>query len=402
MRRFFAIAALFVALSLPAFAEKPRIKTFDEAWKSTKQNFYDKKQLGAAWDALKEKYRPLAQAAKTQTELIEITNRMLGELKASHLVLMSKDSYQEHMLPELGSEAKPQIGLETIEIDGGMFVRSLFEGGPAEKAGIKRGDRIVKIDGVGAKKSGRLENEGCDPGLPWPPLYYVRLEGTDPVELTVESEKGKQRVVTVKPEPISGIIATENSVRVIKYHGLKFGYVHTWHFLVSQIFGTVSNAMSKEFSKCDGLLLDVRGRGGSPIVMNAILGLFRTGAWDKPVVLLVDDRSRSAKEIFTWFWMREHLGPAVGRTTEGAVLGSQFFPLSDGSCLLCPVVDGKVYTKGEKLEGKGVTPDHVVEYPLPYSNGFDEILEFGKDRLELEVKRLKVKAAIWSMLGMTG
>ncbi|MCE9581000.1 MAG: PDZ domain-containing protein [Planctomycetes bacterium] len=393
---------LSLVLSVSAFAEKPRIKTFDEAWKTTKANFYDKKQVGETWDALKDKYRPLAKEAKTETELIEITNRMLGELKASHLVLMSKDAYQEHMLPELGSEPRPQLGFEAIEIDGGIFVRSLLEGGPAVKAGIKRGDRIVKIEGVAAKKSGRLEDEGCDPGLPWPPLYYVRLEGTDPVEMTVESEKGKPRTVTVTPEAISGVIATQNSVRVIKYHGMKFGYVHTWHFLVSQIFGTVSSAMAKEFSQCDGLLLDVRGRGGSPIVMNAILGLFRTGAWDKPVVLLVDDRSRSAKEIFTWSWMREHLGPAVGRTTEGAVLGSQFFPLGDGSCLLCPVVDGRVYTKGDKLEGKGVTPDHVVDYPLPYANGYDEILEFGKDRLELEVKRVKVRAAIFAVLKLVG
>ena len=32
----------------------------------------------------------------------------------------------------------------------------------------------------------------------------------------------------------------------------------------------------------------------------------------------------------------------------------------------------------------GVTPDHVVEYPLPYANGYDEILEFGKDRLVID------------------
>ncbi|MEK7467884.1 MAG: S41 family peptidase [Planctomycetota bacterium] len=387
-------SALLLALALPALAEKPRIKTFDEAWKTTKARFYDKKMHGMDWDALKEQYRPLAKAAKTQTELIEITNRMLGELKASHLVLLSKDAYQEHMLPEMGSEPVPQIGFEAIEIDGGLFVRSIFEGGPAEKAGIRRGDRIVKINGIPAKKSGLVEQAGSDPGLPWPPLWYLRTEGTEKVMLTVESEKGKPRSVPVTPEPISAIEATKNSVRVIKYHGMRFGYVHTWHFLVAPIFKTVSDAMAKEFKKCDGLLLDIRGRGGSPIVMNAILGLFRTGAWDKPVVLLVDDRSRSAKEIFTWSFMKEKLGPAVGRTTEGAVLGSQFFPLSDGSCLLCPVVDGRMYTKGDKLEGKGVTPDHVVEFPLPYSNGFDEILEFGKDRLEIEVKRAKAKAAV--------
>lgn len=395
-------AVLALALALPVFADKPRLKTFDEAWKTTKAHFYDKKMHGVDWDAMKEKYRPLAKAAKTQTELIEITNRMLGELKASHLVLMSKSAYEEHMLPELGSDAVPQVGFEAVEMDGGVFVRTILEGGPAEKAGIRRGDRLVKINGVPARKSDLLEQAGSDPGLPWAPLWFVRTEGDAALTLTIESERGKPRAVVVTPAPISAVQATKNSVKVISYKGMKFGYVHAWHFLVGDIFQTVSAAMAKEFRKCDGLLLDVRGRGGSPFVMNAILGLFRTGAWDRPVVLLVDDRSRSAKEIFLWSWMKEDLGPTVGRTTEGAVLGSQFFPLTDGTCLLCPVVDGRQYTKGTKLEGVGVTPHHVVEFPLPFANGYDEILEFGKDRLRIEVKRAKARAAVAFVLRLVG
>ncbi|MBI2923392.1 MAG: hypothetical protein HYY18_20230 [Planctomycetes bacterium] len=385
--------ALAFALSLPALAEKPDIKTFEEAWQTTQKNFFDKKMNGRDWKALHEKYLPYAKKAKTQDELISVTNRMLGELKVSHLVLISKDSYTEHFLPEMGSKPSPQVGFEAVLLEGELWVRNLLEGGPAEKAGILRGDRLVSVDGVAAKKSKLLEETGCDPGLPWPALYYVRAPKDRAVTLEVESKKGRVREVVVNPEPISMIGATQNSVRVIRHNGMRFGYVHTWHFLATAIYGTVSKAMKKEFRHCDGLLLDIRGRGGSPLVMNAILGLFRTGAWDKPVVLLVDDRSRSAKEIFAWMFMKEELGPVVGRTTEGAVLGSQFFPLSDGSCLLVPVVDGKMFTKGVKLEGAGVTPHHVVEYPLPYANGFDEILEFGKGRLEIEVKRARGRAA---------
>jgi carboxyl-terminal processing protease len=385
--------ALAALLALPALAEKPKLKTFDEAWAKTKQNFYDKKVPAERWEELKARYRPLAEKAKTQDELIGVVNRMLGELKVSHLVLITKDAYQEHFLPEMGGTPVPQVGFEAVEEDGKLWVRNILEGGAAEKAGLKRGDRLVKINGVSAKQSELIEAAGADPGLPWPPMWYVRAEGETPVELEIESKKGERRTVSVTPTPISMVEASANSVRVIRHDGMRFGYVHTWHFLVPQIFKTVSDAMRKEFRNCDGLLLDIRGRGGSPFVMNAILGLFRTGAWDRPVVLLVDDRSRSAKEIFAWAFMKEGHGPTVGRTTEGAVLGSQFFPLKDGSCLLVPVVDGRMYTKGTRLEGEGVTPHHVVEYPLPYANGFDEILEFGKDRLEIEVKRRRAGAA---------
>ncbi|NUN47197.1 MAG: hypothetical protein HUU15_00010 [Candidatus Brocadiae bacterium] len=389
---------LAAALALPALAEKPRIKTFDEAWRTTRDRFYDKTMNGRDWAALKEEYRPLAKKAKTQEELIGITNRMLGELGVSHLVLIPKEAYQDHFVPEMGGKPTPQVGFEAVEVDGKLFVRNLLEGGPADKAGIRRGDRLVRIAGVEAKASERLTAAGSDPGLPWPPLWYVAADGKEPVELVIESKKGRSRTVTIRPEPISMVQASENSVRVIRHGGMKFGYVHTWHFLTPLIYGTVSKAMTEKFEDCDGLLLDIRGRGGSPLVMNAILGLFRTGAWDRPVVLLVDDRSRSAKEIFTWVFMDEDLGPTVGRTTEGAVLGSTFVELSDGSCLLVPVQNAQFYTKGEKLEGVGVTPHHVVDFPLPYANGYDEILEFGKERLEIEVKRRRARAAIAMLL----
>lgn len=385
---------LLLVLALPVLAEKPNLEIFDETWEMTKKHIYDKKMNGRDWDALREKYRPLAEKAKTQDELIGITNRMLGELKLSHLVLISKDAYREHFVPEMGGKPTPQVGFEAVQIDGKYWIRNILEGGPAEKAGIRRGDRLVSVNGKPAEKSKRLEEAGSDPGLPWPPLYYVTTKSEKPVELEIESEKGKVRQVTVTPAPISMVQASKNSVRVIRHRGMKFGYVHTWHFLTPAIYKTVADAMKKEFADCDGLLLDIRGRGGSPLVMNALLGLFRTGAWDKPVVCLVDDRSRSAKEIFAWAFIKEDLGPVVGRTTEGAVLGSSFFPLSDGSCLLIPVMDGRGFTKGERLEGNGVTPHLVVDHPLPYSAGFDEILEFGKERLEMEVRRARGRLSV--------
>jgi S1-C subfamily serine protease len=52
--------------------------------------------------------------------------------------------------------AKPWIGITTAELRGRLVVSQVTPGGPAEKAGISRGDQIVGVNGVEAKTLGDL------------------------------------------------------------------------------------------------------------------------------------------------------------------------------------------------------------------------------------------------------
>jgi C-terminal processing protease CtpA/Prc len=78
--------------------------------------------------------------------------------------------------------------------------------------------------------------------------------------------------------------------------------------------------------------------------------------WSKPVVFLVDDRTRSAKELLSWHIRDESLGPLVGEKTEGAVLGAHFVPLPGGHWLELGAQE--VPVNGVTLEGVGVEPTH--------------------------------------------
>jgi len=95
--------------------------------------------------------------------------------------------------------------------------------------------------------------------------------------------------------------------------------------------------------------------------------------WRKPVALLVDENTRSGKELLAWGFLRYGYGQVIGQRTAGAVMMGLGFPIGRNALLLLAVLDLRV--DGERLEGHGVTPSLEVVSPLPYSQGRDLQLE---------------------------
>jgi carboxyl-terminal processing protease len=86
--------------------------------------------------------------------------------------------------------------------------------------------------------------------------------------------------------------------------------------------------------------------------------------------MLVNEGSRSAKEILALGFQQYRIGPVVGSKTAGAVVAGRPFPMQDGSLLYVAVAD--VYVNGgQRLEGKGITPDINVPFSLEYAQGAD-------------------------------
>ncbi len=135
----------------------------------------------------------------------------------------------------------------------------------------------------------------------------------------------------------------------------------------------------------DGLVWDLRdGWGGaSPSYLNlftaptpTITTIFRDGVerhnhmqWQKPVVMLVNEGSRSGKEILAYGFRKYDVGQIVGSQTAGAVVGGRPYIMPDGSLLYLAVAN--VLVDGEPNEGKGIVPDVRVSVSLPYAQGVD-------------------------------
>src|SRR5690606_8277604 len=126
----------------------------------------------------------------------------------------------------------------------------------------------------------------------------------------------------------------------------------------------------------DAMIVDLRdGWGGQPFDYfalfdrNAALTLF-TG----PVAVLINDGTRSAKEVVAYDFKKAKRGILVGQETHGAVMPSRGFAVGKDGLLVLAV--GKMPQKEyAAIEGDGVDPDIPVEHDVRYSQGVDPQLQ---------------------------
>lgn len=353
-----------------------------EALAAARAMFYDRaaRQDEARWEALRARFAPDAAAARTPAELHAVVNRALGELRVSHLALLELGVWERELANEFVDRDVPRLGCELVELDGRLFVDGVTHGGPAAAAGLREGDEVLAIDGVAALASPLLEPAGHDPGVPGPAGFFVRAGGEGLSLVVRRTPDGPAERVDVALRPTSMIDSIRASVRVEEVDGRRVGVIRLWHFMHPAVVAALVEALQGPLAGADALVLDVRGRGGSDAIVRGVLACFtgRRARWDRPVVVLTSEGTRSAKEIFAYHWKRSGRGPIVGERTQGACLGCRFKQLSDGSVLMVPVADVRRLTRGEVLEGKGVEPDIAVkQLPLPYRGGRDAILEAG-------------------------
>jgi carboxyl-terminal processing protease len=247
---------------------------------------------------------------------------------------------------------------------------------------------------------------GYDPAPDRARLFFLR-PSAGPVDLTVRStKKGRPRTVNVAPEPTSGLEAGRRSVRIVERGGRKIGVLHLW-MVARGSADFVQQALAGELARggyadeIAGILAPFRAAhrksgkggasrthdgGGSP---DAVGSHDAVGSWKRPVVFLVDDRSRSAKELLAWNIRHEQLGPLVGEKTEGAVLGAGFMQLPGGLFLEIGMIEVPV-ADGSSLEGVGVEPTVAVAHAGAYAAGRDPILEKGLELARAAVTRARI------------
>src|SRR5262249_34994135 len=88
----------------PPAAQPPAdLAVFDQVWDLVNQRFYDAKFNGVDWAAMRDKYRPLAEAAPDADAQAEVIERMLAELGASHTARYRQDDPAYYQLVDIFS-----------------------------------------------------------------------------------------------------------------------------------------------------------------------------------------------------------------------------------------------------------------------------------------------------------
>ncbi|MGE0707573.1 MAG: S41 family peptidase [Planctomycetota bacterium] len=394
----------------PDAPARPDPAVFDEVWQKVKGGFYDPKLHGVDWDAIGKKYRARVAQARTQRELHLILDEMFGELHASHLAMIEGDYYKPYVLADAVGKVVPRYGMSLTHLDGkdeGFYVSRVLPGSAADAAGVRRGDRVLAIDGLPPHPR-LLLPKPYETMFGGPRSYVIPAQTGSVVHLVLQRTRRPlgRFELRLAAHPWNEIEAGRHGARIIERAGFKLGYFHVYHLLDAGPVSHLHRFLVRHGAELDGMLVDLRGTGGLPQYADQIVDFFdkhrvgraarrADGRWvppspsapffGKPAVALIDESARSVKEVLAFQWRRKKVGLLVGRTTRGAVLGTALpkaeKPLSDGSYVFVPMFDVRPLSGGVTLEGYGVPPDVAVENALPYADGRDEVVEAGVEAL---------------------
>jgi len=295
-------------------------------------------------------------------------------------MMQSLDPYSEFIDPEkyelMRISIKGEyagIGTWIQERQGEIFIERINEGSAADKAGLLAGDKILKIDGdpvVGKDVAaiGRL----------------LRGEEGVAVRLTVFRAK-KTFDVKVVRETIQ-----IDAVKDIRIVGRAVGYFSISDFQehTAQQVDKAIETLAKQ--KMEALIIDLRGnQGGLMTQAVALAGRFlpkgsvvlrvksKIGVqqgdhrieedyniYKKPVVILVNQLSASASEIFSAAMQDYGRARLVGMKTYGKASVQSVVPLDEKSAMKLTTAR-YLSPKGRKIDGIGIEPDLVVEDGTP-------------------------------------
>jgi carboxyl-terminal processing protease len=294
-----------------------------------------------------------------------------GSLKG--MVQGLDDRFSNYLTPEETTQFQQSVegrfegvGMNVDQDRRGLRVLNVFEGSPAERAGIKKGEFVTEVDG---RSIAGLSADVATARIKGPAGTMVSLELVDP-------ESFEPRTLKLKRERIEIPITTG---RIAERDGRKLGIV-TLSTFSEGAHGLVREEIDELLDKgAQGILLDLRGNGGG-LLNEAVLvssvfiddGLIVStkgrakperkydsvgGAIEEdiPVVVLVDGGSASASEIVAGAIKDRRRGTVVGVQTFGKGVFQEVQPLSNGG-LLDITVGQYFLPNGENIGNKGVKP----------------------------------------------
>jgi carboxyl-terminal processing protease len=393
------LVGLDLGASAPIEAPRTAPALIDEVGRLVSRYFYDRDAVERDWAEARAEHVATLPADPTGDEVAAALDAMLAELGASHTGHYTPDDVAYYELLDIfardewtprlrrlfpgGSIAYTGIGVVPRTLEGRVFLAGIYHGGPAARAGLRVGDEIVAADRE-----------------PFDPIASFAGKAGQPVTLEVrriaEAPTFSVKVVPERIRPNELFLnALRSSAQVIERGGQRLGYVRIWSYARRQYHRVLVEELAEGgLRDVDGLVLDLRGGwggaqpeyaelfvGGAPVM--TYVGrdgreAFASFRWRRPVVVLVDEGTRSGKEVVTYGLQRQDV-PVVGTRTAGALLAARGFLLSDGSLLVLAVSDVRV--EGERLEGRGVVPDVEVSFRLPYAAGRDPQLDAALGKL---------------------
>lgn len=277
------------------------------------------------------------------------------------------EKVEEHTKGEFGG-----LGMEVGLEDGFVKVIAPIDDTPAQKAGIKSGDLIIKLDEKSVKGMSLTDAVKMMRGEPGSTikLTIMRVGEREPMEKELT-----RAVVKVKSVRQRMLDKDLGYVRISQFQ------VRTGQDLVKAI-----QALEKENkAPLNGLVLDMRNNPGgvlnasvdvSDVFLDGGLIVYTEGRIQnskmrfeakkgdilngRPIVVLVNEGSASASEIVAGALQDHQRGLIVGRTTFGKGSVQTLLPLNNGAAI--KLTTALYYTpSGRSIQAEGIKPDIEID-----------------------------------------
>ncbi|HFD80072.1 MAG TPA: S41 family peptidase [Gammaproteobacteria bacterium] len=301
-----------------------------------------------------------------------LNNAIRGMLSGldPHSAYLDQEQFKELQVGTSGEFGG--LGIEVGMEDGFVKVISPIDDTPAQRAGIKAGDLIIRLDDTPVK--GLTLNEA---------VKLMRGKPGTPITLTVVRE-GVEQPLKIR------IVRDVIKVKSVKSRMLEdgFGYVRISQFqskTAENMVSAVEKLRKEAGGSLKGMVLDLRNNPGGVLngavaVSDAFLkkGLivytegrvadsklrFNATPDDvlggAPLVVLVNQGSASASEIVAGALQDHHRGIIVGNRTFGKGSVQTILPLSNGTAV--KLTTARYYTpSGRSIQAEGIEPDIHLE-----------------------------------------
>jgi carboxyl-terminal processing protease len=266
------------------------------------------------------------------------------------------DYFSAAMLERFNEEIEGRfsgIGLTVSEAKRGLWVEGVFEGSPAERAGIEVGDTIVSVDG---RSIAGLDSDAAT----------ALIKGPEGSEVTIGVRDGKHGGTRQKRLVRAQISVPVVSGELETVGGEKLGSVRLTTFSEGAHAQLYEEVRKLQRQGARGLALDLRGNGGG-LLEEAVLtasiflpegetvvstdsrtqghAVYETKGGNLPalpIAVLIDGNTASAAEILTAALADDAGAKVVGTRSYGKGVFQQEVDLSNGGALKLTV--GEYFT----------------------------------------------------------
>jgi len=293
---------------------------------------------------------------------------MVAALDDPYSAYYTKEEFQAFDESYEGSYTGVGMLVTKDKDDGYLTVLHVFADSPAAEAEILSGDKIISVDDKG------IADVDIETAAGW-------LKGPEGTKVTVMFERAGERFtkeMVRKPVEIDRLTFSMIDADI--------GFINIFEFSGNCVekFEEAKAFMAEEQAK--GVVIDLRGNPGGFMnhvtrILDDILPegklVYTIGkegeqtdvrmsdadCWDMPLVVLVNEYSASASEIFAGAIQDYHTGAIVGTTTYGKGVVQSIIEIPETGTGV-KLTTSMYYTpEGRSINGIGIYPDYYVELP---------------------------------------